>query len=155
MKRSVRKSLPHNLRRKSSLRLSNGVHSRLVYVDDLINICKMSRSKAYKVIKGTQQLSPVEEELLKIKLLGEIPGWPLEFSFTDKGEISCPNGYILDHKMAEQYSFHLQIVNSMAADLKRLLAENRQLNARLDEITQLKLVAPSERKSTLLRLVKA
>lgn len=154
MKRIVRKNLPYNLIRKSSLRLSNGVRSRLIYVDDLEKICNFSRSKAYRIINGSQELSPAYEELLKIKLLGEIPGWPVEFSLTDDGEISCPNGYTLDHNMAEQYSFHLQIVNSMASDLKRLLTENKKLNARLDEITKPQLVEPSRRKDTDLKLIK-
>ncbi|MFY0678403.1 MAG: hypothetical protein JXR18_14090 [Neptuniibacter sp.] len=118
------KNFQGNKRKK--IKITDNWKTVFVSQRDLMCICGYGKSQANRILNGVCPLPEHMEELLRIKLMGSIPGWPAGY-YVDNGIISCPNGFNVSHEHMENFSFFMSIMNQMHRDLERLNIENQQL----------------------------
>ncbi|WP_286238528.1 hypothetical protein [Neptuniibacter halophilus] len=136
------------------IKLSDGYRTAIVFENDLVEICGFSKSHANKIINKKQKLSDAHKELLQLKLLGKIPGWPPGWYVID-GEISCPNGYLVNSIQMENFSFFMSIMGDIHRDLNRLQEENQKLRKELKNSSEIRVYTNNSTKAErTIRLVK-
>lgn len=111
--------------------LTDGFCTRFITALDLIEHLGFSESHAYKVINGDFQLKPVYQELLRLKLMGTIPGWA--GWYIDQGKIWSPSGRYYTPDDLENYTYTLNLMKLYEQDMKKLLERVRTLESDLEK----------------------
>ena len=139
---------------EKKLKITDNYRTAFVRERDLIDILGFSRSHANKIINGHQKLSDAHTELLKIKMIGSIPDWPTGWYVID-GEISCPNGFMVNHVQLENFSFFMMLMKDISRDMKRLMDENKRLKEEIKSRSELRVyVNNSNKPQRTIKIVK-
>ncbi|WP_027854995.1 hypothetical protein [Marinobacterium litorale] len=84
--------MKHNAASMLKFRLISrcGNHARYLLASDLVELLGVSRATAYRMI-AEQRLTPLQREMLELKIFGLIPGW--DGWQIEPGALVDPQGY--------------------------------------------------------------
>ena len=126
----------HKYAWKPRLTISDGWRTRLVHLEDLMEICHYSESHARKIIAGQKPLTPAAEDLLRMAILRAHPGWEPGWYIEQDGTISTPNGFTFDTSQLEQFAFMCSLHRSMRRDAEKVHKEDKELKEEIETLKQ-------------------
>ncbi|WP_261840906.1 phage protein [Aliamphritea ceti] len=93
------------------LHLCNGNGVVFLTADQIVTLAGISKSHAYRIIKDpVKYLTGPLRELLCIKALGQVPGWPDGWRFdSENSHLISPDGKTLHHVDLENYALTQQL----------------------------------------------
>ncbi len=115
------------------LHLCNGNGVVFLTADQIVTLAGISKSHAYRIIKDpVKYLTGPIRELLCIKALGQIPGWPDGWRFdAEHSHLISPEGKTLHHIDLENYAFAQQLLRLLEGEAAVSRRRIKELENRL------------------------
>lgn len=123
------------------LHLQNGMNVVFLTADQITTLTGVSKSHAYRIIKDpVKYLTGPLYELLCIKALGQIPGWPTGWRFDAENSLMItPEGKTLHHVDLENYAFAQQLLRLLEGETEISRRRIKELENRLSLPRELRL----------------
>lgn len=121
-----------DVRRAKNLKLTvtDGWAIRKITALELSQLAGISKQHAYKLIADPDSIRPGMWELLRLKLLGAVPGFEPGWYVTEDG-IKAPNGFTYSQHDLEHYGFAVQVARNYRQDMQTLEERIEWLRRRL------------------------